>query len=596
MKLFKSLIISVTCFFIPSILFSQDFSNKGKDFWVAYGYHQVMTLANSQDMVLYFATDQVTNIQISIPGTGYSQSIITPAGNNIITSATIPKFGAQDARLLTEGYQNKGIHITSDKPMVAYAHIYNFSVSGSCLLFPTNTLGNEYYSINYKNISNTNNANSWFYIVAVEPGTTTVDVTPSANTTGGWIAGNTYTISLVQGEVYNVMGQLLGTSPTCGAATFLGVDLTGSKIQSRSATGTCKKIAVYSGSGRISITSNDCQSSSDNYMVQSFPRSAWGKKYLTAPTEGSTGNMSNNFFRICVTNPTTVVRVNGIVQAGLINNFYYEIGPTSAPNLIEANNPITVAQYITSQNQFGNGAPGDPEVIYLSPVEQNINDITFNSNLLVAATPQHHVTVIIPNGGTALSSFRIDGAVPAVPFIVHPQDPSYSYIKISGLALGQHRMRSDSGFNALAYGYANAESYGYNAGANVKDLYQFVSILNQYATVNFPATCRGTPFNARIIFPYQPTEIKWVFGPMLNALGLADTTISTPAALMDSTWMLNGRQLYRYSLPSFYSIATVGTYPIKIIANNPTPDGCGGVQEIEYDLQVFNPQIGRAHV
>ena len=68
--------------FIATILsiisFSQDFSNKGKDFWVGYGFHQQMLQGGgggSQNMVLYFATDQVTNITISVPGTGYTQSL-----------------------------------------------------------------------------------------------------------------------------------------------------------------------------------------------------------------------------------------------------------------------------------------------------------------------------------------------------------------------------------------------------------------------------------------------------------------------------------------------------------------------------------------
>lgn len=578
--------------FTGGISYTQDFSNKGKDFWVGYGYHQVMTAGNGQDMVLYFATDQVTNIQITIPGIGYVQNITTPGGNNITTSAVIPKNAAGlDARLLTEGTLNKGIHITSDKPMVAYAHIYNSSVSGSCLLFPTNTLGKEYYSINYKNISNSNNANSWFYIVAVEPGTTSVEITPSSNTTGGWTPGNTYTVTLTQGQVYNVMGVLKGTSTTCPgpALTYLGEDLTGSYIKSVSTGGNCKKIAVFSGSGRISITANDCQGSSDNYMVQSFPKSAWGKKYLTIPTAGTSGNMANNFFRICVSNPATVVRVNGVIQTGLIGNFYYEIGPTATPNLIESDLPITVAQYITTQGQFGNGSPGDPEVIYLSPVEQNINNVTFNSNLLVATGPQHHVSAVIPNGGTALSSFRIDGAVPGVGFTVHPQDANYSYIKISGLTQGQHTLTSDSGFNAIAYGYASAESYGYNAGTNVKDIYQFISIQNPQGTVNFPATCRNTPFYFSMTFPYQPTQIQWIFGPVLNAMGIADVTLPSPVPT--STTIVNGKTLYIYRLPTPYTITASGTYPISVVANNPTPDGCSGTQEINFDLQVFNPPV-----
>ena len=53
---------------------AQNFSNKGKDFWVGYGYHQVMINNNSQDMVLYFATDQITTVTVSIPGLAYSQT------------------------------------------------------------------------------------------------------------------------------------------------------------------------------------------------------------------------------------------------------------------------------------------------------------------------------------------------------------------------------------------------------------------------------------------------------------------------------------------------------------------------------------------
>ena len=307
----KKIILFSIFLFLSFLCFSQDFSNKGKDFWVGYGYHERMGQANggTQDMVLYFATDQVTNIIISIPGTGYTQNIVTPAGNSVVTSATIPKNGVQDSRLTTEGKSDKGIHITSDKPMVAYAHIYNASVSGATILFPTNTLGKEYYSVNYKNISNLNNANCWFYVAAADTGTTTIEITPSANTTGGWIAGNTYTVNLTQGQIYNVMGQLTGQSgnPT----TFFGVDLTGSKIKSiSSGTGSCKKIAVFSGSGRISLTCTGTQSSSDNYMVQSFPKTAWGKKYLTAP---AAGNSQNNIYRICVADPATIVRINGVV-------------------------------------------------------------------------------------------------------------------------------------------------------------------------------------------------------------------------------------------------------------------------------------------
>lgn len=565
-------------------LFSQDFSNKGKDFWVGYGYHAVMVGGNQQEMVLYFATDQVTNITISIPGTGYTQNITTGAAPTVTTSSPIPKGGLGDARLLTEGTSAKGIHITSDKPMVAYAHIYNSSVSGACILFPTPTLGKEYYSVNYTNISNSANANCWFYVVATDPGTTTVEITPSAPTVGGWSAGTTYTVVLNQGEIYNVMA-------TFDNAALKGGDLTGSLVKSiSSGSGGCKRIGVFSGSGRISITCNGASSSSDNYMVQTFPKSAWGKKYLTAPTAG---NMSNNIYRVCVQDPTTVVKINGLTTLlPLINNFYYELPATNQPQMIEADKPIVVAQYVSSQGACSNGNPGDPEVIYLSSVEQNIDKVSWNATPNFAIN-QQFFNVIIPNKGTGISSFKLfdqaNNIIPTSPFVVHPQDNNYSYLRQTLPGAGVYRIQSDSGFNAIAYGFGSAESYGYNAGTNIKDLYQQMGVATQYGIEPGNNICTGTTFKFKMSLPYPADSIFW------DLTVLPASTTPAPAKIMlypppDSIIVVNGKNIYWYSLPSQYDVPVAGTYNIPIIAyNSSNPNGCGVEQELEFVLNVVTP-------
>lgn len=570
-------------------LSAQDFSNKGKDFWVGYGYHQVMTGSNAQEMVLYFATDQVTNISISIPALGYSQNITTPGGNNVITSAPIPKVGGQDARLNSEGLSNKGIHVTSDKPMVAYAHIYNQSVSGASILYPTNTLGKEYYSVNYKNWANTQNANSWFYVVAVDTGTTTVEITPSGNTTGGWSAGVTYTVNLLQGQIYNVMGALINSPANCNPVCT-GYDLTGSSIRSVSTgSGGCKRIAVFSGSGRISITCNNNGSSSDNYMVQSMPKSAWGKKYLTAP---AFGNQAFNIYRVCVSDPATIVRINGAVTGlPLQNNFFYEIPATNQPQMIEADKPVMVAQYFTSQNACGNGNPGDPEVIYLSSVEQNISSVLWNATPNFAITG-HYFNVVIPNTGTAISSFRLDGA-PVGGFVPHPQDANYSYLRMN-ISAGPHRITSDSGFNAIAYGFGNAESYGYNAGTNIKDLYQQIGVATEYGIETTPSVCTNSPFKFKVSLPYCADSIQWNLsnlpGPPVAPPTMIYSSCTPGPGGPDSTTIVNDKTIYWYSLPNFYSFSTVGSYPVTITAyNSANPDGCGNSQDIDFDLVVSSP-------
>ena len=157
-----------------------------------------------------------------------------------------------------------------------------------------------------------------------------------------------------------------------------------------------------------------------------------------------------------------------IPPASFINNIYYQF-LNNSPNQIESDLPISVTQYFTTQGCAGNGAPYDPDMIVLNPVEQNIDKVTLVSSNLVALNPQHHMHVIMRNGGTGISSFKLDNTiVSASSWITHPRDPGYSYLYLNNVSQGYHTLASDSGFNALAYGYANAESYGYSAGANVK--------------------------------------------------------------------------------------------------------------------------------
>jgi hypothetical protein len=160
------LVIFLSFFF--GNLEAQNFSNKGKDFWLGYGFHVNMgagvsgTAVNAQDMVLYFTSDKNATVTVEIPGVGYKQTFQVLA-NQVTETTPMPKTGAQDSRIVDSGYYNRGIHVYSDVDIVAYAHIYNASVSGATLLYPTNTLGKEYYAIIYNQASNAGFANSFAF-------------------------------------------------------------------------------------------------------------------------------------------------------------------------------------------------------------------------------------------------------------------------------------------------------------------------------------------------------------------------------------------------------------------------------------------------
>jgi len=565
----RKLLLCGLCLLVTTLLFSQDFTNKGKEFWLGYGNHQQMYAGNTQGMAVYITSDVNTSATVEIPGIGFSTTVGVTAFQ--ISTVTIPNAAILDQ----EGKVNKGIHVIADKAVVVYAHIYFSSVSGATLCLPVATLGREYYSVNFHQVAQTSvnsNSYSYFFATATEDNTT-VEITPASNTLGGKPANIPFTVVLNRGEIYQVLST---------------IDLTGSTIRSINTGAGCKKIAVFCGSGRIGIgcpNGANGVTSSDNLFQQMYPNSTWGKKYITVPS----ATRPHNYYRIACSNPGTAnVRLNGapVPVFAFTNNFYYEFD-NGTPNVIESDEPILVSQYFTTQ-QCGEPTPnGDPEMIYLNPLEQTISDVTLTSMRLInQGSNAHYINVVVKNVPGALSTIKLDGLSIGSGFTPIPQDPNYAYVQVE-VNLGTHRIVCDSGFNAIAYGFASAESYGYSAGTNLKDLYQYVTVDNEYATVNFPAGCKNSPFKFSMTFPYQPTQIQWIFGPALNAFGLADTTINNPVA--DSSWVTNGRTLYRYKLKRINVIPTSGTYPIKIVAINPTTDNCSGEQDIDYDLQIFDP-------
>ncbi len=607
---------------------AQSLSNKGKEFWVGYGSHVSMYeqdfIGNNnpnpnagkprldggdQNMVLYFTSDRNATVTVEIPGLNWTRTYQVTA-NNVTVSDIMPKNDQTggDARLVDERLTNKGIHITSNVGIIAYAHIYNQSVSGATLLFPVSTLSNEYYSLNFTQVSNQNYSYCFAYVIATEDNTV-IEIIPSANTMN-IPAGTSFRQTLNKGEVYNIMGRL---NARLGNGPYTGEDLTGTIIRSvATESSPCKKIAVFSGSGKLGLTCGAAAGSSDNYMQQAFPPNAWGKKYLTVPTVG----LPNNKFRIAVKDPTTVVLRNGFpitnFSTPLQRGFYYEY-ESATPDLIESDKPIMVSQYISSATMSGVnrqsvcndnliGQLGDPEMIYLSPIEQTINKVTINSTGNNAIR-DHYINLVIHKDAILPGrKFLLDG-VPIPPLSnPHPNEPNYIYFQLS-LTAGAHTIEADSGFNAIAYGYGNFESYGYNAGTNVNDLNQYISVENQFATVPFPSTCKGAPFKFAITLPYQPLKLDWRFNntngylkdengnPAVNPVPISNAgNPLVPDDIVPSKADPN-KLLYVYRLPGIYSFDFNGDFPVRIVVVNPSGsnDGCTGEQEIDYDVRVFDP-------
>lgn len=567
---------------ISLLSFSQDFSNRGKLFYITYPAH---IDATASAMGIYITSDVNATGTVTVGTKVISYSVTANSVKRIFLGPN-----AQGDAPNTNVYldqldgikSNAAIQVTADKPVVVYAHIINSARSGATLVLPVTVWGKEYIMPSYRN-QGTSASFGTLSIVASEANTV-VEITPSvASRSGTRTANSPYQITIPNvGDVY----QLQFAS---------NADLSGTIVKSvSSGTGGCKKIAVFSGTTWSGIGCANA-SGGDNLYQQLFPTGAWGKQFLTAPFKTKTSDI----IRVFVKDPTSVVTKteNGVTTTltGLQANSYYEY-TTGNPTSINSDKPISVVMYIKSQSCQTPNVNSDPEMVVINPVEQTVNNITvFSAHQNYVPAGQSAVTSCFLNiiiKTAAAASFKINNASPTGSFIAIP-GTGYSYLQqdVTSITLANpvQNLKADSSFIAIAYGFGNVESYGYNAGTNVTDLYQYVTLQNPYATVNFPATCKGTSFKFSITLPYQPTSLLWDFGN--NANLTPNTNISNSSPVPDSTFVKDGRTLYVYKLTADYTFTSAGTYTVKVVANNPTSDGCSGLQEINYDVTVYDKPI-----
>ena len=569
MSIIRYLIFTLFCCAInTSVVNAQDFSNKGKEFWVVFPPHAPSN-NNLAELSLYISSDKNTSGYIVINRDSIPFNIVafTPQ-EFVLPRATTYVSGAEsaidDPLKIKNIVLNKGIKVIVDagKPgVVVYAHMYASARSAASIILPTSVLEKKYQVITYtQSASGAAEANefrrSQFSVIAIEDNSV-IRIQLRKN---GQISGSTYDVEMPKaGTIYSFQDP---------------IDLTGTSIESVSIDGSvCKKIAVFSGSSSLSIGNNG---SVDPLYQQCYPVNSWGLNYFITPYRGK-----NKFIiRVLAKEDGTNVMINGQAVPLSANEFKEFSYTNQAAFAINSNKPVAVAQF--SLTQAADIGVGDPDMVILNPVEQNINDVTVFLTPKNAITDQN-INVVIKDEG--ISTFKINGQTPTSTFIKIP-NTNYSYLQerftIGNTPFLSIRLTSDSGFNAFCYGFGSPESYSYSAGTNVKDLFQKLIITNKFTSVDANAvTCKGAPFIASITLPYKPNLLKW------KIPSYAQVDDLSPKAIDSS--IVSGKVIYTYKLNTELIYQLAGTYTIEVIVNNPLGDGCSGEQEISFELEVLEP-------
>jgi len=299
----KRLIVFLLFYISSQPTFAQDYSNKGKEFWIAYSSH---IDEKASVMGIYITSDKNATGNISINGTNIPFTVIAKQiTRKFIGNGT--GFDGSNSYVyldMQDGIKtNAAIKITSDVPVVVYAHIIRSARSAATLALPTQVLGTEYIIPSHQsaggNAGTEQQGIGLLSVIATQPNTV-IEINPTIAGRNGKQANIPFQVTLVNaGDCYQFHG-------------IQNADISGTTVKSISTSSTgCKPIAVFSAT---TWSAFDCNNSSggDNLYQELFPVRSWGKQFITAPFK----NRNYDIYRVFVKDPTTVVTLtdNGVPQ------------------------------------------------------------------------------------------------------------------------------------------------------------------------------------------------------------------------------------------------------------------------------------------
>ena len=502
MKKHFKLVLFVVLFTCTTLPAWGQASTQGKEFWVS---STLVCSPNKATPAPYIAISAEKACTVKIEGgvgnaISITQQVAAGSWNefgNGNTSQTNPNAGmvkvpmdaskwyptsmsdASQVRTLAGQKNMYGLHITATENVSVYVILSSTNSMDASNILPVTALGSEYYTQDYWPIvkSDFNNTVSMVTILATEDGTK-VDIIPNGNTYDGHNDGQLYTVELVKGQTYYLMSEV-------------DKQITGTHIQARDN----KKIAVYCGVPLTNlptdIAARDC------LFEQSMPVEYWGTQFIVTRSLQKNGNLIG----ITATVDGTELKVDGYQQA-FINQgetFYMMLQSTNDPNgnkpgtspidlvvtadvaYIETSCPSAVYNYDTGNSYKGkNGdeidnSKGDPSSIWVSPIQQKINAITFGT-CYTNKTQDHFLNVVTETAtcnDTKLIALYGQNTLDKTSLLTWTPVPgntrySYARAKIGDSSTAQYsvfRLSNPKGVLATVYGNGNDESYAYSAGS-----------------------------------------------------------------------------------------------------------------------------------
>lgn len=536
---------------------AQNISNEGTDFWTVFPSHDPSIEREGPlyaNITVYVTSKLDSKVRVRCGSYDTTSAI----NANQVTPFKVPRKQAYiEFEERNKNLTGRGIHVevVPGFPKVAvYAHIFAGARSAASLILPQESLGQKYFSMNYKQtVADRNDSRNLLTLVASEPNTKLLIHAGSAGTIPVNLAN--------AGDVYQYVPQD-------------EKDLTGAyvEIDPNSPDNCTKRFAAFSGSTSVSI---GCDKSRDPLYQQLYPTTSWGKNYNIIPFKNR-----YYYYRVLAEEDNTEIFVNNMRVALLTKGEYYPKDdrqiPLSQPLIVSANKKISVAQYaLTQECGSARGLLGDPEMVLLNPVEFNIKNVTlFSSN--EQNISERYINVSIKT--SARSTFKLNGQQLADGnWSLIPSNPDFSYTQVQ-VYTDNSTLTANEGFNAIAYGFGDFESYAYSAGTNLA-ANNYLQVSNSVTQFDSPNACIEQESDFKIVFPFraQDDKITWQLdnNPVIE--------IVAPPRIFNSA---NGDLLFEYLYDANKIFPSVEEHSMFVKATMPNIGTCIG-RPIEYSF-IFN--------
>ena len=549
-------------------------STEGSDFWVTFMQADQGNSNNGFKLSLSISSRNNCKVYLSNPYSGYLDSIDITANKQELKELYSGSSSMSTARSDMEaskivcyaGYSEQmdtcALHITATADISLFATNYKIATFDATNVLPTPSLQDEYYIQTYSPSDHggaSSTQGSHFAIIATEDNTI-VDITPSVDTEKH-NAGETFATEVLQkGQVYYVW-------TGSGAITdWKAGDLSGSHVKARDG----KKIAVFQGCPHTNIPYH--QKERDHIFSQAMPVQYWGNTFVLTQSLGR----KRDIFRVMALNDGTEIKINGnVVHTFDFTNgdeddqkhfFEFEIGDTNIPgdrggkgNVLKVDGPVcfvqtscpcAVHEFMVSRGYdqgTSTGDDGDPAMLWVNPIEQQIDQITFatyaSDNKGKSPYAYHYVNIITEDkDGMFLDDNNISSEFSAVPgskyyYARHTLDStSTDSSKPDHDGHSYTLMNTNGSFIAHVYGFTANESYGYSAGGATVPLSQSIYINGEEFSPDKENKLCGIDTVKFACKPdFVPDSITWHFGD-----GTPDVTLKQDTSTIVPHYYVNG--------------------------------------------------------